>query len=187
MGDSTKPIRRRGRRSTRVSQRLEEARRRNAAQLAKQREQEKVVEAALAEFFDAGDRIAVAEEDCQRRVEPHERAIARLRQQRDELVAAQEEAQSLAALAIHEADRTVEQVGELLGLGEKAARRLIAAGREANHKRQAGGGVDVGTTRAAARRDHGDDRRRGEQLVSAPDGAGAESLGRETWSAADSA
>lgn len=131
MAESTRSGRSRVRRSTRVSRQLAEARRRNLEQLARQRAQEQRVEEALAEFFQAADRQAVAEEDCRRRIEPHERAIARARRQRDRLVAEQEEAQARAALAIHEADRTVEQVAELLELSVKDARRLIAAGREA--------------------------------------------------------
>lgn len=131
MAEGTKPGSGRARRSTRVSRRLAEARRRNAEQLARQREQEQRVEDALTVFFDAGDRRVAAEEECQRRVEPHERAIARLREQRDVVVATLEATQARAALTIHEADRTVEQVAELLEMGEKAARRLIAAGREA--------------------------------------------------------
>lgn len=135
MAESTKPGRSRARRSTRVSRQLEGARRRFTEQLAKQREQERRVEEALAVFFDAGDRSVAAEEECQRRIEPHERAIAELRQQRDVVVAELEAAQARAALAIHEeGDRTVEQVAELLEMGEKAARRLIAAGRVAAAK-----------------------------------------------------
>jgi len=133
MAESTKPGRR-ARRSTRVSRELEEARRRNAEQLAQQRDQERRVEDSLATFFDAGDQLVAAEQECRRRIEPHERAIAKLRGQLDLVVTEQETTQALAALAIHEADRTVEQVGELLRLGEKAARRLIAAGREAAAK-----------------------------------------------------
>ncbi|GAA2678830.1 MULTISPECIES: hypothetical protein [Actinosynnema] len=131
MAESTKSGRGRTRRSTRVSRQLELARQRNAAQLARQREQEQAVEQSLQVFFDAADQQVAAEEDCRQRIEPHERAIAQLREQRDRVLAQQERNQALAALAIHEADRTVEQVAELLGLGEKAARRLIAVGRAA--------------------------------------------------------
>lgn len=144
MAESTKPGRR-ARRSTSVSRRLEEARRRNAEQLAKQREQERRVDDALAAFFDAGEQLGTAEKECQRRIEPHERAIEQLRDQFESVVTEQETAQARAALSIHEADRTVEQVGELLGLGEKAARRLIAQGREAAAKDSAAEQTEVDT------------------------------------------
>jgi len=154
MAESATPARRQARRPTRISRELAEARKRNAAQLARQREQEKTVDEALAEFFGAGEQIAAAEADTQRKVEPHERAIAQLREQLGQTVGGAEIAQALAALTIYEADRTVEQVGELLGLGEKAARRLIAAGRDAaaadtdqaddQDDAAAGGGVATG-------------------------------------------
>lgn len=131
MAESATPSRSRVRRATRISQRLAAARERNAVQLARQREQETRVEAALAEFFGADEQIAAAQADTQRKIEPHERAIVQLREQLGETVSGAEAAQAQAALAIHESDRTVEQVGELLGLGEKAARRLIVAGRDA--------------------------------------------------------
>ncbi|MFI6029454.1 hypothetical protein [Amycolatopsis magusensis] len=131
MAETGKPVRRRARRSTEVSRRLQEARRRDAEQLKAQREKERRVEEGLDAYFTAADLIEAAEQECQRRIEPHERAIAELREQRDAVVAEQETAQGRAALAIHDADRTVEQVGELLELGEKSARRLIAAGRAA--------------------------------------------------------
>jgi hypothetical protein len=188
MAESTKPGRRRARRSTEVSRALEAARKRNAEQLAKQRQQEETVLAALGTFFDAGDQIAAAEAECRRRVQPHEQAIAQLHEQRDKAVAAHGEAQGLAALEIHEADRTVEQVGELLGLGEKAARRLIATGREAKAKSESGGQEPDGGTptsdTAAVRPDPGaDDDRGGEHVAAAPEGAGAASSGGESWPA----
>lgn len=135
MAEAATPSRSRVRRPTRISQQLAAARERNATQLARQREQEQTVDAALAEFFGAGEQIAAAEVDTQRKIEPHERAIEQLRQQLGKTVSGAEAAQAQAALAIHDSDRTVEQVGELLGLGEKAARRLIAAGRAAQGER----------------------------------------------------
>src|SRR6266700_2910796 len=74
MAESDIPTRRRARRSTQASRKLAEARQRNAAQLAAQREQEQRVEGALDAFFGAGDQIAAAEDDCRRKIEPHERA-----------------------------------------------------------------------------------------------------------------
>jgi DNA-directed RNA polymerase specialized sigma24 family protein len=144
MAESATPSRRRARRSTRISQPLAEARERNAAQLAGVRQQEKAVDNALAAFFDAGEQIASAKADCQHKIEPHERAIAQLRERLRETLAGWEKAQARAALTIHEAGRTVEQVGELLGLGEKAARRLIAAGREVTSAEVDDQGDDAG-------------------------------------------
>lgn len=188
MAESTKPGRRRARRSTRVSRQLAEARKRNAEQLAKQRKQEETVEEALASFFDASDQIAAADDECQRRIEPHERAIAQLREQRDLLVADQEQARGLAALAIHEADRTVEQVGELLGLGEKPARRLITTGREATAKRETGAergsGEPPAETTPEVRQEEpraDDDRHVGPAV--APNGGEAATSGGDGWPA----
>ncbi|HET6285775.1 MAG TPA: hypothetical protein VFG15_03360 [Amycolatopsis sp.] len=118
------------RRSTKVSQQLEEARQRYADQQAKQREQEQVVDAALAAYFDAAGRITAAETECRRRAVPHERAIERLRTTRNQVMAAEEEEQGLAALALSEAERTVEQISELLGQSRESTRRLIGVGRE---------------------------------------------------------
>lgn len=188
MAESTRPGRRRGRRSTRVSQQLQEARQRNAAQLVQQRRQEEKVEEALAAFFGAGDRIAVVDEDCQRRVDPHQRAITQLRERRDEQVAELERAQGLAALAIHEADRTVRQVGELLGVGEKPARRLIAAGRKAATKAEVTGEEDTGAPPPDTMGDIRREQPRGHEdpatEASSPDGAAAETAGGRSGSTA---
>lgn len=189
MAESARPGRRRARRSTRVSKQLAAARERNAEQLARQRQQEEDVEAALGEFFDAGDQIAAAEEECRKRVEPHERAIEQLRRQRDEQVATQEGAQGLAALAIHEADRTVEQVGELLGLGEKPTRRLIATGREVRKRAAGAGTAEGGTPSSVAAEEDGRNQagRAGERQAgnaeAAPTGAATASSGGGGWPA----
>ncbi|WP_091454868.1 hypothetical protein [Actinokineospora iranica] len=114
-----------------MSRELEAARARYASQLALQRDREAAVVAGLGAYFDAGQKIVAAEAECEERVRPLERAIAELREKRDRVVAEQEAEQARAALSIHESDRTVEQVGELLELSEKAARKLIGEGRQA--------------------------------------------------------
>ncbi|RAS59521.1 hypothetical protein C8D87_114133 [Lentzea atacamensis] len=119
------------RRSTRVSRRLEELRKRNSAQLAEQRLKEERVDEALAMFVEADDRITAAEAERDRRIAPHERAIAALHEQFQRDSAVQDVVKGRAALAIHESDRTVEQVAELLGVPERRARHLITIGRKA--------------------------------------------------------
>ncbi|MEY8042630.1 hypothetical protein AB8O55_24760 [Saccharopolyspora cebuensis] len=131
MVESTSTRGRRPRRSTRISQQLERARQRNADQLAAQREREQRVDDALAEFVDAGEHIATEETTCEEKVAALQRRIDQTRAASREKVAGEHARQARAALAIHEAGRTVEQVAELLELrSEKEARRLIAAGRE---------------------------------------------------------
>lgn len=131
MAEPTTPARRRARRSTEVSRELDAARDRYLAQLAEQRDKEKRVDDALARYYEAGLRISEAEEAASRKIEPLERAIAQIHEQREQLVTEQRAAQGLAALEIHETDLTVKQVGQLVGLKEKPARQLIAAGRQA--------------------------------------------------------
>lgn len=120
----------RARRSTEVSRRLEQARRRNTAQLAEQREWEKRVEGALEVYVSAEERIVESRGECLTRVAALEDEIARLRATADEEELRERAAQARAALTIHEAKRTVEQVAELLDVSVKEARRLIAAGRD---------------------------------------------------------
>ncbi|UUV32092.1 hypothetical protein NQK81_01205 [Amycolatopsis roodepoortensis] len=154
MTESTKTKRRRVRRSTKVSLKLEAARQRDAEQQAEQRAKDEAVQKALEVYFDADGEIDEAARECQRRAAPHERAITRLRKERDERVADQEAVQAMAALAMHEADRTIEQVGELLGKGEKAARALIAAGRKARAAlAQTGNGAPPGDREEQDQRD----------------------------------
>lgn len=132
MAEQTSPApRRRVRRSVKVSRGLNEARQRHLAQLAEQRDKEKRVDDALTAYYAAEQRIAEVKDEARRKIEPLERAIAQVHEREERLVAEQLAAQGLAALEIHETDLTVEQVGELIGLKEKAARRLIAVGREA--------------------------------------------------------
>ncbi|WP_460959123.1 hypothetical protein [Parasphingorhabdus pacifica] len=132
MTESTTTRGKRPRRSTRISQRLERVRQRNADQLAEQRAREERVETALGEFVEAGDAIATEEHACEEKVATYQRKIDELRSETQQKVADQHARQAQAALAIHEAGRTVDQVAELLELrSEKEARRLIAAGREA--------------------------------------------------------
>ncbi|WP_143467018.1 hypothetical protein [Lentzea kentuckyensis] len=122
--------RRRARRSTMVSRRLAAARERHVEQLAQQRENERNVDSALEVYFLADEKIAEAEQECERRTAPHELAIARLHERRDVVVEQHRAEQGRAALAAAEADRTGEQIATLFGVDEKTARRLIAAGRD---------------------------------------------------------
>jgi hypothetical protein len=130
MTESKTTQRKRARRSTAASRKLEEARRRLASQLAEEREREERIKQALREFMAAGERIAVAEEVCEEKVAVLQNRIRRLREQEREKVAGAHGQQARAALMMHEAGRTVEQVADLLALSEKKARLLIAAGRD---------------------------------------------------------
>lgn len=144
------------RRSTRISQELQAARRRNAEQQAARKAQDKLVDDALKAFFTAGkeitkadtvcaEKVAVEERKMERKIEPQRRRIEDLRAQRRDRVAAQEATQARAAWTIHVADRTVEQVAGLLEVSQHEARRLIAAGR-----RTATSASDDETTEPAA-------------------------------------
>lgn len=130
MAGSEAGSKRRARRSTVVSRRLAAARERYVEQLAQQRENERSVDSSLEVYFLADEKIAAAEQECDRRTAPHELAIARLQEQRDLVVEQHRAEQGRAALAAFEADRTVEQIATLFGVDEKAARRLIAVGRD---------------------------------------------------------
>ncbi|WP_406690333.1 hypothetical protein REH65_31180 [Saccharopolyspora sp. ID03-671] len=130
MAESTSTRSRRPRRSSRMSQRLERARQRNADQLAEQKQREQRVEDALREYIEAGEAIATEDAACEEKVAALQRKIDALRAESQERVTGEHTRQAQAALAIHEAGRTVEQVAELLELrSDKEARRLIAAGR----------------------------------------------------------
>lgn len=122
----------RARRSTLASRKLEAARQRLANQLAEERDREERIKQALQSFMDEGQKIAAAEEACEEKVAELERRIERLREKAQEKVAGAHIEQARAALATHEAGRTVEQVAELLEVSQKEARRLIAAGRGAS-------------------------------------------------------
>lgn len=124
----------RARRSTLASRKLEAARQRLANQLAEERDREERIRQALRSFMDAGQKIAATEEACEEKVAELERRIERLREKAQEKVAGAHTEQARAALAMHEAGRTVEQVAELLEVSQKEARRLIAAGRGASAK-----------------------------------------------------
>ncbi|WP_034271040.1 hypothetical protein [Haloechinothrix halophila] len=122
----------RARRSTLASRKLEAARQRLANQLAEERDREERIKQALRSFMDAGQKIAAAEEACEEKVAELEKRIERLREKAQENVAGAHTEQTCAALTMHEAGRTMEQVAELLEVSQKEARRLIAAGREAS-------------------------------------------------------
>jgi hypothetical protein len=132
MGESKTTTKKRARRSTQVSRNLEEARQRLANQLAEEREREERIKQALRGYMAAGEKIAGAELACEEKVAELEKRIARLREQSREKVAGAHTEQARAALTMHEAGRTVEQVAELVMASQKEARRLIAAGRDAD-------------------------------------------------------
>lgn len=131
--------RKRARRSTATSRKLEEARRRLARQLAEERGREERIKRALREFMTAGEKIAAAEKACEEKVTELQNRIKRLRDQAAEKVVGAHTQQARAALTMHEAGRTVEQVADLLAVSEKKARQLIATGRDAAG--EAGSGV----------------------------------------------
>ena len=127
--DKRQPRPKRARRSTRVSEALHAARKRNNEQLAQQRLREEQVDRALEEYFAAADMITAAERELTRKIKPYEDTIAKLRAAEAATRIEAEAIQAQAALTIHDAERTVSEVGELLGLSEKAARSLIADGK----------------------------------------------------------
>lgn len=131
MAETSEHGKRRPRRSTQVSQQLARARQRNAAQLVEQRAQEQRVEEGLDAFMRAEAEVTAVEEDCEEKVTRLQRKIDALRGEAERKSAGARTRQARAALAIHRAGRTVPQVADLLSLSEKAARRLIAAGSEA--------------------------------------------------------
>ena len=131
MTEDNRGIGRRRRRSTKISERLEAARRRNLDQLAEQRRREQEVEGALAEFVEAGEDIAAAERAAEEKIIALQRKIDRVRADLLAVTAASHDRQAQAALRIHEVGgRTVEQVSDLLEIGSvKEARRVLAAAR----------------------------------------------------------
>ncbi|GGM67761.1 hypothetical protein GCM10012275_42960 [Longimycelium tulufanense] len=122
---------RRRRRAPKVVRQLERARERNARQLAEQRQREQRVEQALGAFIAAGEQIEAVEQRLQEKVREHETKVSRLREAAEQKVSGARVARARAALAIHEAGRTVEQVADLLEVSQREARRLIAVGRQA--------------------------------------------------------
>ncbi|TVT23389.1 hypothetical protein FNH05_33035 [Amycolatopsis rhizosphaerae] len=131
MAEAQTTPRKRARRSTATSRKLEAARERLANQLAEERQREERIKQALRDYMAAGEKIAVAENACEEKVAALTNRIERLREQAREKVAGAHAQQGRSALAMHEAGRTVEQVADLLAVSEKKARQLIAAGRDA--------------------------------------------------------
>jgi flagellar biosynthesis chaperone FliJ len=130
MADTNQAGTRRARRSTEASRRLARARERNLVQLADQRDAEKRVDAALREYVAAGEKIAEAEHILASKLAEQDLVRQRLTEQAEQKVAGQRDQQVRAALTIHESGRTIEQVADLLEVSVKAARALIAAGRQ---------------------------------------------------------
>jgi len=124
------PPHRQGRRAA-VNPALLAARERNLAQLTAQRSREATVEAALADYIDAGERIDDARQACARQMEALEMSILRARKQAEDVIRVQQRVRADAALDIHEAGRTVPQLAELLEVTVAVARAMIAEGRAA--------------------------------------------------------
>jgi hypothetical protein len=121
----------RTRRSTRVSEQLERARRRNIEQLAELRSREEQVERALRDYFVVREKISDATKDSEAKVAHLLRQVEQIRAETGRTVTGLENAAAHAALLIHQAGRTVPQVAELLGVPQKSARQLIRTGRTA--------------------------------------------------------
>ncbi len=121
----------RPRRSTKISQQLEAARRRNAEQLAEQRRREQEVDAALAEYVEAGEDIATAEQTAENKINTLQHKIDSVRDDLCASTAAAHDRQAQAALRIHQAGgRTVEQISQLLEIDSvKETRRILAVAR----------------------------------------------------------
>lgn len=123
--------RRRARRPTEATARLERLRQRNADQLEAQREAERQIEAALRVYVDADVSISAVERARDEKVTGLEQQIEQIRdaaQERIEQIRAQ---QAVAVWQLNTAGRTVEQIAELLEVPQKEARRLLSAGRTA--------------------------------------------------------
>lgn len=132
----------RARRSTEISRNLEQARQRLASQLAAERDREERLKEALRDFITARQKIAGAEERCEEKVAELQNRIRRLRELAREKIAGAHIEQARAALTMHEAGRTMEQVADLLALSQKETRRLIGAGRDAEAEKAPGTQVD---------------------------------------------
>ncbi|WP_243795061.1 hypothetical protein [Saccharopolyspora gloriosae] len=135
---------RKRRRSTKISERLEAARRRNLDQLAEQRRREEEVEDALADFVQAGEDIATAGRIAEDKIIGLQRKIDAVRENLRAATAASHDRQACAALRIHHVGgRTVEQVSELLETGSvKETRRILATARSS---RDDDGSADMNT------------------------------------------
>lgn len=123
--------RRRARRPTEATTRLERLRKRNADQLEAQREAERRIEIALKVYVDADVSISAVERARDEKVAGLQRQIEQAReaaQDRIEQIRAQ---QAVAVWQLNTAGRTVEQIAELLEVSQKETRRLLSAGRTA--------------------------------------------------------
>ena len=123
--------RRRARRPTEATARLDRLRKRNADQLEAQREAERRVEAALKDYVDADVSISVVEQERDEEVSDLERQIEQVRETAQRKVEQVRAAQAAAVWQLNSAGRTVEQIADLLELSQKEARRLVSAGRTA--------------------------------------------------------
>lgn len=125
MTEGRTTTRRRARRSTESTARLERMRQRNADQLEAQREAERRIETALQAYVDAEVSISALERDRDDKVAALEQLIEQA------CAAAQVEIdqvrtqQAMAVWHIRDAGRTVQQIAELVELPQTEVRRLV--------------------------------------------------------------
>lgn len=121
---------RRLRRSTRVSQRRKQARQRFTEQLAEERDRKRRIERELDHYSSVVEKIADVETEANRRIAGYEQQIRQVQADVEAKTAGLRAEAAVAALRIHEAGRTVEQLAALLTLpSARDARALIRAGR----------------------------------------------------------
>jgi DNA repair exonuclease SbcCD ATPase subunit len=123
--------RRRARRPTEATARLERLRKRNADQLEAQREAERRIETALQAYVDAEVSITEVERDRDEEIASLEEQIAQARAAAQGKIDQIRAEQAAAVWHIGDAGRTVEQIADLLEMPQKDARRLLSAGRRA--------------------------------------------------------
>lgn len=121
--------RQRARRPTEAAARLDRLRRRNTDQLEAQREAERRIEVALNDYVDADVSISAIEQACEEKVRDLERQIEQARAAAQTEIEQIRARQAMAVWQINDAGRSVGQIGELLELPEKEARRLVRVGR----------------------------------------------------------
>ena len=157
MADNATKRTHRPRRSTKISQQLEAARRRNAEQLAEQRRREQEVDAALAEYVEAGEDIAIAEQAAESKINTLQRKIDSVRDDLRTSTTAAHDRQAQAALRIHQAGgRTVEQISQLLEIDSvKETRRILAAARTGSEPSEERSSVQATPEQTAERQPDG--------------------------------
>lgn len=133
MPESETTARRRARRPTEATARLERLRQRNAHQLAVQREAERRIETALKTYVDADVSISAVEHDRDDKLASLERQIEQIRTAAQRKIEQIRHQQAVAVWQISDAGRPMEQIAELLEVSQKEVRRLLSVGRPASH------------------------------------------------------